>query len=382
MTSAVGRPLPGGPGHGDHWSSAIALVASALDRLGRDRADAGAILTERGRSLPEGPDPSAGQAVSANGSCRLLHCGDGLLAVNLPRPDDLELLPAWLGTGAATAAMAVGPADADGAVPWGVIASALADLGLADAVGRGQELGLAVAAVPATGPADVDEQLRARATADPRRPFLRSQLGRPAPPRDISDLLVVDLSSLWAGPLCSRLLAEAGADVCKVESTTRPDGARHGDPLLFERLHAGKRFVSVPFATGDAGAALRSLLSEADVIIEGSRPRALERLGIDPAAVVAARPGVTWLSITAYGRTGPWRDRVGFGDDTAAAAGLLDGPAGGRLRFVGDAIADPMTGVVGAALVLDAVAAGGGVMLDLSLREVTRSAAAGAGVQW
>lgn len=198
----------------------------------------------------------------------------------------------------------------------------------------------------------------------------------------MSGVRVVDLSSLWAGPLCSRLLAEAGAHVTKVESTTRPDGTRLGDPTLFERLHSGKRFETVPFGPGESGAALSELIAEADVVIEGSRPRALDRLGIDPLALLAECPGKVWLSITAYGRTGPWRNRVGFGDDASAAAGLLDSNSTGEPRFVGDAIADPLTGVFAAALITDAVAQGGGVMIDLALREVARSVALGAQVGW
>ena len=152
---------------------------------------------------------------------------------------------------------------------------------------------------------------------------------------------------------------------------------------MFARLHAGKEFVAVPFEAGERGEQLRELLESADVIIEGSRPRALERLGIDPMAVLDARPGKVWLSITAYGRTGPWRNRVGFGDDTAAAAGLVERSPSGEPGFVGDAIADPLTGVLAAALIADAVGrGGGGVLIDLALREVARSVALGAEVAW
>ena len=98
--------------------------------------------------------------------------------------------------------------------------------------------------------------------------------------------------------------------------------------------------------------------------------------------MLAERPGKVWLSITAYGRTGPWCNRVGFGDDTAAAAGLLEGLDVDAPRFVGDAVADPLTGVLGAALITDAIAAGGGVLIDLALREVARAVALRAEVQW
>jgi crotonobetainyl-CoA:carnitine CoA-transferase CaiB-like acyl-CoA transferase len=168
----------------------------------------------------------------------------------------------------------------------------------------------------------------------------------------------------------------------KVESSTRPDGARKGNRDLFERLHAGHEQRTIPFESPEGRAELRRVLADADVVIEGSRPRALDRLGIDPAEVVTARPGAVWLSITAYGRSGPWRDRVGFGDDCAAAGGLVTWTADGSPAFVGDAVADPLTGMVSAALVARAVGAGGGIVLDVALREVARTAALGVEPSW
>jgi len=344
-------------------------MGAALDHLGRDKADAESLLRERG--LVCGGDAD----VSANRSCRLLRAANGWLAINLPRPDDLELLPAWLGLAPTASPVPAGP-------PWAAIASAVADRTSVAVVEAAQELGLAVATVPESAAGHVDAQFIARGTLDASRPFVRTSVGGSVTNRIMSGVRVVDLSSLWAGPLCSRLLAEAGADVIKVESTTRPDGTRLGDPELFERLHSGKRFATVPFGPGESGAALCEFIAEADVVIEGSRPRALDRLGIDPLALLAERPGKVWLSITAYGRTGPWRNRVGFGDDTAAAAGLVERSYSGEPGFVGDAIADPLTGVLAATLITDAVAHGGGVMIDLALREVARSVALGAQVAW
>ena len=125
--------------------------------------------------------------------------------------------------------------------------------------------------------------------------------------------VVVDLSSLWAGPLCTRVLADLGATVIKVESDRRPDGARRGPLAFFERLHRGKRMVSLDLA----GSELRELLADADVVIEASRARALRQLGIHAEEL---RPQV-WLSITGYGRE---VDRVAFGDDAAAAVIVSD----------------------------------------------------------
>ncbi len=165
--------------------------------------------------------------------------------------------------------------------------------------------------------------------------------------------------------------------VVKVESTSRPDGARGGDPEFFQVLNGAKEHRSLPLATVDGRHRLRRLLSTADIVIEGSRPRALRHMGIEAEQVLSERPGSVWVSITAYGRSGPWSNRVGFGDDAAAAGGLVAVDEG-RPRFVADAVADPLAGMVAAGAVADAWARGGGCVLDVSLREVARHAALGA----
>lgn len=106
-------------------------------------------------------------------------------------------------------------------------------------------------------------------------------------------------------------------------------------------------------------------------MIEASRPRALEQLGIMATDMVAGGPRL-WISITAYGRQGASGNRVGFGDDAAAAGGLVawseEGPS-----FCGDAIADPLTGLVAAARGLEALREGGRWLLDISLAGVGAS---------
>jgi crotonobetainyl-CoA:carnitine CoA-transferase CaiB-like acyl-CoA transferase len=109
---------------------------------------------------------------------------------------------------------------------------------------------------------------------------------------------------------------------------------------------------------------MAALVNEAGIVIESSRPRALARFGLDAAA--AAASGTTWVSITAYGRAS---NRVGFGDDVAAGAGLVAGDVDGTPLFVGDAIADPLTGLTAA--VLAATAPSGGSLLDISMSAVT-----------
>ena len=275
---------------------------------------------------------------SAGGACHLLSAADGWVAVNLARDDDVDLLPAWLG---------ITSADDLPEVIARHPAAALAD--------RAQVLGLPVAVLP-DGP---DEQRHAR----PGLPPHVSSLGPPSSPRRPADVTVVDLSSLWAGPLCAHLLGRAGARVVKVESASRPDGARLGPPEFFDLLHDGHESLVIDLAD------LRAVLDDADVVIEGSRPRALDQLGIHPVEVAAAWPGLVWVSVTAYGRTGPWANRVGFGDDTAVAGGLVARDEHGPV-FCADAVSDPLVGMAAASAVVAALAGGGGVLVDVALREM------------
>jgi crotonobetainyl-CoA:carnitine CoA-transferase CaiB-like acyl-CoA transferase len=325
-TLAPGSPLACGAGS----ATGAPLDGAAL--LGERAAYLG--LARRGSTSP-------------GGSCRLLRACDGWMAVNLPRADDLALLPAWLDA-------EVEPApDA-----WGFVAARVAQGHVGRLVERARLLGLAVTGAGAPG--------------GPAPPWLRvGARGAPHPARR-SQPLVLDLSSLWAGPLCGRLLALAGARVVKVESAERPDGARRGPPGFYAALNAGKPSVALALRTPAGVDALRRLIERSDAVIESSRPRALAQLGFDAAAWVAERPGLVWVSLTGYGRREPEAQWIGFGDDAAAAAGLAaatgdpDAPL-----FCGDAIADPLTGLHAALAALACLRAGRGALLELALRDVT-----------
>jgi hypothetical protein len=289
---------------------------------------------------------------SCGGATRLLRAGDGWLALSLARPTDVELLAAWLGNAVAWVEdpwSSVGPAVAEGAVSELVAGAAL--------------LGLPVAALPADKDIGTNDAGPAASL-----PVIATAFGDTAPAA-VAELLVVDLSSLWAGPLCAQLLGFAGARVVKVESTGRPDGARFGSAAFFDLLHAGHESVALDFTTAEGRDDLRRLLAAADVVVEASRPRALRQLGIDAEALLRHGRTRLWLSITGYGRTGDAAQRVAFGDDGAVAGGLVawddDGPC-----FCADAVADPLTGLVAAAGVLASIAAGGRWLLDVSLQGV------------
>ncbi len=277
---------------------------------------------------------------SANGSCRLLDSADGRVAINLAREDDWGLLPALV--------------EADVA-DWTGLAAQLRHWSSAALVARGVELGLAIAA---------DRPVR------PPRHWCRTRPGGPV--RAKTHPLVLDLSSLWAGPLAGSLLAMLGADVIKLESLTRPDGARSGHAGFFALLNGMKQHVSLDF--GDR-AGLAARVAQADLIIEGSRPRALQQLGIDARREVAR--GAVWIGITGHGRDGANALRVGFGDDAAVAGGLASAMAAGwgEPLFAGDAIADPLTGIHAALAGWQAWQAGRGALIDVSLRRTVAFAA-------
>ncbi|MCH2171457.1 CoA transferase [Myxococcota bacterium] len=303
-------------------------------------------LTRRGR-------------VSPGGGCRLLKVADGWLALGLPREDDWSCLPAWL-------------ADELGELPpvlsgedrrWDALAGRVSQRSCAELLERARLLGLPAARVrpPEAGPVDW-----LRWTSGPPRFGVRE---RP--------LRVIDLSSLWAGPLCTQLLRLAGARVIKLESRTRPDGARRGAPAFFELLNGGKESVALDFGDASDLAALRALIDSADVVVESARPRALRQLGVAAEAFAGTGRGRLWLSITGYGRREPKGGWVALGDDAAVDAGMSwpENPDVSPV-FFGDALADPLTGLHAAVAVLACVRAGRGGLLDVNLRDVVAHALA------
>lgn len=292
---------------------------------------------------------SSNGRISANGSCRLLPTVDGWVAVNLSRSTDLDALPAVL------------EADVDTTDPWNAVGNFAGSRRAGDVAERFQLLG--------TPAAVLDDP-----TVDGSRAVVSHRLGDGAVPGSPT---VVDLTSMWAGPLCAHLLGRSGMRVVKVESTTRPDGARSGDPRFYEWLHAGHELRRIDITTDAGRAELRRLIDGADVVLESSRPRALAQLGVDAAEVVASRPGRVWVSITGYGRSGAAADRVAFGDDAAVAGGLVGRDDEGLPVFCADAVADPMSGLTAAAATFRSLEGGGGHLIDVAMAAVCRYLAHG-----
>ena len=280
--------------------------------------------------------------VSPNRACRLIACRDGWIAANLPRDEDLELVPAWLGE----------TIDGD---PWDALTAAAATALAAPFAAAGAELGLAVARLGETG---------ADASIPPAHRWGAPTAARPR------HLHVLDLSTLWAGPLCASVFAAMGHDVHKIESATRPDPVASATPALDRRLNGAKRRSAIAFDDPPAIAALRDEMAVADILVTSARPRAFDALGLSPAAAFAANPGLTWIAITGHGWSGDAGMRVAFGDDAAVAGGLVEW-SDGAPRFAGDAVADPLTGIAAAIAGIEAIGNGGGVLIDAALARVS-----------
>ena len=308
--------------------------AAAYRELTGVEVDADEILT--GRAAMLGLSPKG--RISAGGATHLMASRDGWCALTLSRADDVATVPALV------------QCDAVGDDPWPAVQRWVAATDSATIAERARLLGLPVAVL--------GEETRAEAPQIHR-------LGSPTVPRTPAGLLVADLSAMWAGPLCGHLLGRAGATVVKVESMSRPDGARSGPSAFFDWMNSGKLSYAADF---DAPTDLRELLAAADVVIESSRPAALARRGLGPADV-GRRNGKVWLRITGHGGDGERANWVAFGDDAAVSAGLVCGTADAPM-FCGDAIADPLTGLHAAFAVARSLGRGGGELIELSMAAV------------
>ena len=275
-------------------------------------------------------------------NCKLIESADGRLAVNLARDDDWDLLPAWL--------------EIDVGHNWSDVARHLRARSADDLLARGIELGLPLA----------KEQLPER----PNNWFAETKFesGKPK-----NTPLVIDFSSLWAGPLASNLLQLMGARVIKIEGANRPDGARSGNKEFYALMNGGKESAVFDFKDETDLACLKRLLAKADIVIEASRPRAFEQIGLRAEEFAAQNPGMVWARLTAYGRSS---NRIGFGDDIGVSAGLSEimRRAYGRSEFVGDAIADPVSGLHMALAIRAKYQSGGGSVIDFSMCDILRYA--------
>ena len=195
----------------------------------------------------------------------------------------------------------------------------------------------------------------------------------------LSDLRVIDLSTVLAGPNCARYLADFGADVIKVE---HPDGGdslrnmawrdpRDGEGLWWKLVNRNKRTVALDLKHPDDLQLLRTLIANADVLVENFRPGTLERLGLGPDELLALNPRLVITRITGFGQTGPYAARPGFATIAEVMSGLaaISGLPEGQPLLPPIALTDEVTGVVAAFATMVALHSGVGQVVDISLLE-------------
>ncbi len=323
----------------------FAEIASLTAGLGR-RVDAQALrISDRDGDMRLGRPGRQ----SPNGSCRLIETAEGWIALNLARDEDRELLPAWLG-------------QESGQLDWPELERTLRGRTRDRLIADATLLGLPVAAVGEVACGRLEAPL-----VRPGSGAAGEVLRRP--------VKVVDLSALWAGPLCGAILAAMGASVLRIESRGRPDPSRISTPLFYGRLNGEKTELQLGFTDPSDRARLADEILATDVLITSARPRALSALGLEPRRLFAANPHLVWVAITGYGRDGSEAQRVAFGDDAAAAGGLVRWAPDGSPQFLGDALADPVTGLAAAIGALKGLIAGGGVIVDAALARCAAGAA-------
>jgi crotonobetainyl-CoA:carnitine CoA-transferase CaiB-like acyl-CoA transferase len=204
----------------------------------------------------------------------------------------------------------------------------------------------------------------------------------------LDGIKVLDLSRVLAGPWCTQLLADLGAEVIKIERPETGDDTRHWGPpwhgegdrrvaAYFLSCNRGKKSAAIDFAQPEGAALVRQLAAKADVVVENFKVGALGRFGLDAASLRAANPRLVYASITGFGQDGPYADRAGYDfiiqgmGGMMSITGLPDGePGGGPLR-AGVAVADLFTGMYACVSILAALyrreKTGEGAHLDLAL---------------
>ena len=196
-------------------------------------------------------------------------------------------------------------------------------------------------------------------------------------------LKVIDVSHIMAGPTCSMLLADMGADVIKVEKIPLGDDARHMVPptisaesAAFLMMNRNKRGIALDLKTEAGRTVLSRLLKDADVLIENYRRGMMEQIGFGYDALHASNPKLIYCSISGFGRTGPYADRGGFDLVAQGMSGLMsitgEGPGRPPMK-VGAPVTDITAGILGCVGILAALHAressGQGQMVDTSLFE-------------
>ncbi|RVW09479.1 CoA transferase [Prescottella agglutinans] len=196
------------------------------------------------------------------------------------------------------------------------------------------------------------------------------------PPLD--GVRVVDLSRVLAGPFCTALLADAGADVVKIESKAGEDSRhlgpfRDGESIYFNVLNRGKRSIALDLKDPEDRESLLQLIADADVVVENFRPGVTSRLGIDYEAARARNPKIVYASISGFGQKGPMAGAAAYDLVVQALSGVMSitGTEDSGPTRLGESFGDTITGVFAAwgisTALLAARSTGQGQHLDVAM---------------
>ncbi|CAB3809418.1 Acetyl-CoA:oxalate CoA-transferase [Paraburkholderia caffeinitolerans] len=198
----------------------------------------------------------------------------------------------------------------------------------------------------------------------------------------LDGIRVIDFSRVLAGPLCSALLADLGADVIKVEPPGGDDYRSigpfaNGESGLFSAMNRNKRSIVIDLKTADGQTLAQSLCANADVVVENFRPGVANRLGIGYQTLSARHPALVYASVSGFGQTGPESYRPAYDIILQAMCGLMDatGAPDGEPTLVGDSVSDVVSGIFASWGVLAALIArdrtGKGTHVDVSMFDAT-----------
>lgn len=199
----------------------------------------------------------------------------------------------------------------------------------------------------------------------------------------LSGLKILDFSTLYPGPMATVMLADLGADVLRVEAPDRPDLLRYmppydedGEGAAYRMINRNKRSIVVNLKAPGAADLIGRLVQDYDIVVEQFRPGVLDRLGVGFAALRQVNPKLIWCSITAYGQTGPLRDRPGHDINFLAMSGIAahtgrpdtgPTPSNALLGDVGGGTFSAITGILAA--VIHRMRTGEGQYIDISMSD-------------
>lgn len=202
----------------------------------------------------------------------------------------------------------------------------------------------------------------------------------------LSDVVVVDLSRVLAGPYCTMMLGDLGATVIKVEQPGRGDDTRQfgppyiaGESAYYLGLNRNKYSILLDFSTPEGKQRLLELIRTATVLVENFRPGTLQRQGLDYETLKAINPGLIYCSISGYGQTGPYASRPGYDFVAQAESGVMavTGEINGDPQRVGSPVGDVSAGMFACTAILAALRVrdrtGQGQHIDIALIETTMS---------